>query len=424
MGNEPIIVNYGQLVGDFGSFEAVQQSAAPDLAADDLEAAMVMATIQRGVAAMEDAQVEPDVMSSPDDPVAAVLQSVLAEHATSLGTLVQLEAGGLELRFGNYDPRWARALVGLIKTRLNIGKFDFRAGPLAGDPIPDQTRIAVLGDWGTNLYGAPHVSKSVQKDGDFGALIHLGDVYYSGSAAEIQGRFLAKWPRVPGALNRACNSNHEMYSGGKPYVEQTLNRFQQSSSLFWLENQHWVLLGLDSAYEAGKLGPLQVDWLRIVCEKAASGSKRVVLFCHHQPWRTENGEQQTLVDPIIDLLNAGRIAGWYWGHEHLCAIYEAHPTWEMWGACIGHSGFPYTRLNVGKWKPQGAAVADDGSWHQLPRRGSTPRGLLLDGPNRWISGHECKFGPNGYAVLELDGRNARELIYTPTGDQIHERNLT
>lgn len=421
MANEPIIVNFGQLTEGFGSGdEAVAGLAAPG-PTDDLEAAMVVATLQRGVAALEDAQVEPDVMSSPDDPVAAVLQSLLAENAASLGTPAPLAAGGREVRFDQYDIRWAKTLVGLIKTRLNIGKFDFRAGPTSATVIPSRTRVAVLGDWGTNLYGAPLVAESVQSDGDFGVLIHLGDVYYSGSAAEVQGRFLAEWPRVPGAINRACNSNHEMYSGGKPYVEQTLSAFQQSSSLFWLENDHWVLVGLDSAYDDGKIGPLQNDWLRVICDRA--GPKRVVLFSHHQPWRTDNGDQQHLVDPILDLLRTGRIAGWYWGHEHLCSLYEPHPLWEMWGACVGHSGFPYPRLDVDHWLQEGAGVAEDGAWHQMPARDHTPRGLLLDGPNQWINGHESKFGPNGYAVLELDGPNLRELVFSATGQEINARAL-
>ena len=81
---------------------------------DDLESAMVMASIQRALSALHQAQVERDVMSSPDDPVAAALQTVLAEHADELGTPEPLPAVGRQIRFDNYDIRWAKDLMGLV----------------------------------------------------------------------------------------------------------------------------------------------------------------------------------------------------------------------------------------------------------------------------------------------------------------------
>jgi hypothetical protein len=425
----PVIVNFAQIVDGFGEgHEAVAKltgASQPDRP-DDLESAMVMASIQRALGALDEAQVERDVMSSPDDPVAAAVQTVLAEQADKLGTPEPLPAGGREIRFDNYDIRWAKDLMGLVKGRLNIGKFDFLPGPLVGEPIPNKTRIAVLGDWGTNAYGAPHCADAIRADGDFGAAVHLGDVYYSGSDSEVHGRFLAEWPFLPGVVNRACNSNHEMFSGGKPYVNLTLHRFGQSSSLFWLENDHWILLGLDSAYDDGTIGPLQADWVQGICDQArrSTPAKKVVLMSHHQPWRTDSGEEQHLVDPIRPLLEAGSITGWYWGHEHLAALFEPHETWDMWGACIGHSGFPYVRI-AGKhrWKQVGDPVADDGLWHAVPSRHGSPEGVHLDGPNPWIPGHESKFGPNGYAVLELDGPQLQETVYTPSGAAIHQRAL-
>lgn len=433
MSTAPIIVNYSQITNGFagGAREAID-SFAGARQGDDLESAMYLATFERAMAALRDAEVEADVMTSPDDPVAATLQTVLAENAHELGVPLDAAAGGREIALDQFDIRWARSLIGLMKMHLNVGKFDFRPGPTRADAIPDKARIGILGDWGTNLYGAPHCSRSLMDDEDgFDAIVHLGDVYYTGSKNEVQGRFLAGWPFRQGTLNRACNSNHEMFSGGVPYAQQTLTRFEQSSSLFWLENTSWVLLGLDSAYDDGKLGPLQVDWITTICERAASTNKRVLFFSHHQPWRTDTGEEQVeLVAPIRRVLTSGQVFGWYWGHEHLCSLFEPHPTWQMWGACVGHSGFPYTRLKAatgGQWRPSGDPVADDGRWHAVPQRGAgattVPQGLLLDGPNIWIPGHEAKFGPNGFAVLELDGEHLRELVFSASGEQVHEREL-
>src|SRR5439155_9589200 len=92
-------------------------------------------------------------------------------------------------------------------------------------------------------------------------LVHLGDVYYAGTQDEVENRFLSLWPRRVGAINRAANSNHEMYSGGYGYFDQTLRRFGQSSSVFALQNDHWLLVGLDTAYAEHDLAHRQAEWL-------------------------------------------------------------------------------------------------------------------------------------------------------------------
>src|SRR5208337_3289914 len=106
--------------------------------------------------------------------------------------------------------------------------------------FPDAGRIAILGDWGTGLYGAPVIGNSVRNDGDpFALLLHLGDVYYSGTHKEVKQRFLEVWPTRPGSINRSLNSNHEMYSGGDSYFDDILPQFGQEASYFAFQNQHW-----------------------------------------------------------------------------------------------------------------------------------------------------------------------------------------
>ena len=92
-----------------------------------------------------------------------------------------------------------------------------------------------------------------QRVGDSKAQItvHLGDVYYAGTSDEELHLFASLWP--PGSFGSfALNSNHEMYSGAKPYFLETLanDKFlkQGGCSYFALENTNWVIVGLDSAY--------------------------------------------------------------------------------------------------------------------------------------------------------------------------------
>jgi hypothetical protein len=149
--------------------------------------------------------------------------------------------------------------------------------------------VGILGDWGSGLYGAPVCAKSIAEGPDrYGLMLHLGDVYYAATHDEVEDRFLRFWPRLPGALNRALNGNHEMYTGGHSYFEDILPGFGQASSYFALENDNWVLVGLDTSYTAdfggheGNIDDAQVTWLRKIL--AGAGDKKVVLFSHHQPF--------------------------------------------------------------------------------------------------------------------------------------------
>src|SRR5262249_37065110 len=128
-------------------------------------------------------------------------------------------------------------------------------------PIPDQATIVMAGDFGTGNFGATDspstkISKFVPSlDPDI--TIHLGDVYYAGTTGEEAGNLLNFLPAGSKA-SFALNSNHEMLSGGFPYFDQVVggqifNRFQSPWSFFALENSNWIIVGLDSAYNANVL---------------------------------------------------------------------------------------------------------------------------------------------------------------------------
>ena len=60
----------------------------------------------------------------------------------------------------------------------------------------------------------------------------------------------------------ACNGNHEMYSGGYGYFDSVLPAFNQPSSCFAITNEHWLIVGLDSAYADHDLADEQGSWVK------------------------------------------------------------------------------------------------------------------------------------------------------------------
>jgi hypothetical protein len=111
-------------------------------------------------------------------------------------------------------------------------------------------------------------------------------------------------------------------------------------------------------------------------------------------------------------LSSGRIHAWYWGHEHHCVVYDAHPAFRLRGRCIGHSGFPAFRKS--DW---GAAPVNP-VWHRLDSTKESPGGVVLDGRNEYIEGHEMEYAPHGYVTLEFENGKMTEFIHQADGKTI------
>jgi hypothetical protein len=382
--------------------------------------AELRALLTDALATLEAERGAPGVLVSPQHQLASLLQSYLVEHPHDLKLLEQpAPSGGLEVRYDSGDVLgWARSVLDWWR---RITPEPWREPPEAPDRVGDGThlRVAVLGDWGTGLYGAPACARSIENDPKgFDLLVHLGDVYYSGTPKEVRENFIAFWPKVSGALSRALNSNHEMYSGGEGLYKVTMPAFGQAATCWSVETDHWLLVGLDSAYEDHDLAGDQAAWLRRLL--ARSGQRRVVLFCHHQPYSLLGKQGPRLVAKLGDVLDAGRVFAWYWGHEHRCVLYDPHPVWNVHGRCLGHGGFPYFRDDLD------AFDADSGNsgWRRLPARNLVPGGVVLDLPNDYIEEHGELYGANGYAILEFDGASVTELVVAPDGTALRTQMLS
>ncbi len=412
------------------SFEANQEAVqevgqketeaiAPD---DPLTQARMLAAFNNAIGQLKDEDKGPGVMSSAQNAVASRLQSMMVEAALggeggeTFGLKLKQAMDTLEVKFDNFD--WIGWIPVGLKKAFPPKPFPFRDPHPAAEPVADKLRVAVFGDWGSGLYGAQPIATAIKSDPNYQLVLHLGDTYYSGTKKEFQSRFTAFFPKPAGAVARSLNGNHEMYSGGIPYIEAIDQDFDQKSSCFAWQTDHWLLVGLDTAYwddstpaKDHVLTQRQFDWLNGLL--AAAGSRKVVLFSHHQLFSQLSDQGTHLIDKLEPLLESGRIHSWYWGHEHRCVVYEPHPLWGLRGRCIGHGGFPEFRNALG------TAVQGELGWTTLAAKEKdgvkVPAAQSLEGPNRFINDGPARYLPHGFLTLEFDGPNLVEIYREPDG---------
>jgi predicted phosphodiesterase len=347
-----------------------------------------------------------------EDADVSLMQSFLAREGERLGGTLKKSEQGYEAQFDNLDPRWILSLRDWIK---GLRKHDFVVADDTAVPVGNDVRIAIVGDWGTGLYGAPVCAESIDKLDKVDLILHLGDVYYAGDVDEVNDRFLKFWPKRTDAVHRALNGNHEMYTGGKGYFDHILTdaRFEQPASYFAFVNDHWLFAGLDTAYAEHELHGDQAPWLNRLMDKYPD--RRVMLFSHHQPFSAFEGQGVKLVHKLANVLQSKRVAAWYWGHEHACVRYDIHNPWQMRGRCIGHGGFPYFRFVN---NPQ------NDTWVDFAASRNVPGGSVLDGPNDFVPDTPVDYGPNGFLTLAITGNTVNEDYRDPKGAVIGDHKFT
>jgi hypothetical protein len=368
------------------------------------------------------------VMNTPRNVMAGQLQTHIAIQAQRENKLesfilrsVDFVLEAFEVKFSSDD--WLGWMVSFFTWIEDIDPAHCPAPPPAATPIPNSFRVAVIGDWGTGLYGAPVLMASIRNDpAGYNLLLHLGDVYYSGLDGEVAERFEKFWPNPDaGLISRSLNGNHEMYTGGHGYFEKLLPYVSQPTSYFALQNDFWTLIMLDTAYsqpfggQEGDLFQAQVDWIEGII--GAAGDRKIVLFSHHQPFSLLDPNQgPKLVSWLNQYLTAKKIFAWYWGHEHRCVLYDQHPAWGVHGRCVGHGGFPQNRVDLSN-APFKDQFGDQ--WRFVAAKDAVPCGMVLDTPNLYIPTLEQQFSPHGFMRLEFNNGNLTEFVRSPDNANIY-----
>jgi len=291
------------------------------------------------------------------------------------------------------DPRWAEALVEWLE------HWTCRA-PFVSNPVvlrvPNQLRLAIVGDWGTGPFEVNAASSKIanlvaKAKSDFS--IHLGDVYYAGTNEQEQNN-MRDWPQgMRGSFT--LNSNHEMYNGAFGYFAELARNFplQNGCSYFALENDDWLVIGLDTAYFSpcasmymdGVLDAGQLAWLAQLPK-----DKRLLVLSHHEAYSALGDGKTALYQQVEQAL--GREPDyWYWGHLHNGICYQTIGNFR--GRCVGHGAIPYGVAS--EFQDDERVV-----WYETELAGDP------NYPERVL---------NGYALISLDGAGLSETLLGEDG---------
>ncbi|HEX2900696.1 MAG TPA: metallophosphoesterase, partial [Bacteroidia bacterium] len=243
--------------------------------------------------------------------------------------------------------------------------------------LSSTAKIGLIGDWGTGLNDAKMLLKTMVSSHNPDCIIHLGDVYYSGTIQECQANMndlvnqvyteLGK-PRVPFFT---IPGNHEYYSYGEGFFDsiKTLNSgvanntANQVASYFCLRSSDnkWQFLAMDTGQDdyspynavntfasAPTLQASEKLWLK---KQIDDFPGQTILLSHHQLYSAHDklngsgswGTKDVYVND--DLLKTfqpyffTKVAAWFWGHEHNAAFLRPRYLGLNRGCLFGASAY-------------------------------------------------------------------------------------
>ncbi len=278
-----------------------------------------------------------------------------------------------EFTGGVCDPAWASTILEYAKyfgpngTRRSVpyvrpaeageGVIEIKAG----------ARVGLVSDWGTGAGPAREVMRHLAALAP-DVLVHLGDIYYSGTPRECEANFRlvvdAAFAPEGAPPTYVLAGNHDMYCGGVGYygLISSLNAGskRQKASFFCLRSsdERWQVLAMDTGLH--DYSPLSVndavthieteelEWHR---RRVAEFDGKTILLSHHQAFSAfsaigpaDSQGRRDATNPNLmaayRTLNAGsKVAAWFWGHEHNLCVYDRFGGVER-GRCIGHGAVP------------------------------------------------------------------------------------
>lgn len=373
--------------------QKVRSALDPGAAAPGLASGMIRAATQ--IAGLADQGLAVPAVAPPNfsqDAWTVARLTLELMRAQAAGNTTRVQQIEDELKDGGYDPAWAGTIAEFVGhfgpdgTRCKI-PYVRASDDMKPLPMSPNATVALIADWGTGTASAINLLKGVaQQKPDI--LIHLGDIYYSGTPFECDANFKRIVDSVFSRTGAATDipvftmpGNHDMYSGGEGYygLLKTLNppAMRQPASFFCLRDtaNRWQFVAMDTGlhdYDPFKVTNVltflekdEEDWLTQRIEEFPG---KTILLSHHQLFSAfaqigAPAADGTLTpyNPSLDTSFArfraaapGRIPAWFWGHEHTMTLYGPYRGLPK-GRCIGHGGVP---VLVGKGSTELAKLQD------------------------------------------------------------------
>jgi calcineurin-like phosphoesterase family protein len=331
-------------------------------------------------------------------------------------------------KFGDCDPGYAEAAAKYAEYFVaQQGKIPYVMYQSLGDfvisdKLEDTAKVAVLGDWGTGQDAAKLVLRQIaSRKPDI--VIHLGDIYYSGTDHEISNYFYQPWQQILGLASNPIPTftlagNHDMYCGGVPYYS-LLKTLGQPASYFCLRNAKWQIIALDTGYNdhnptgggtgATFLQDTEVTWLEDKVNNA--GGRQTILLSHHQLFTAfdaiaGSAVNMRLYSQISSLLP--ELALWLWGHEHNFVVYDSYQGLKR-SCCLGHGAFP---VGIDE-------LPSELKFAEVPLRKNADGSDIRLGTTGAIYNH-------GYAMIELKGEFGTISYYQDSDEDspMYQQSLT
>jgi Calcineurin-like phosphoesterase len=357
---------------------AVRANAAPGAPRPGLENDMIRAATQ--VAGFEANGTPLPALAPPhiaDDAWRTARLAFQFMRAKLAGDEVRAEELKAQFQGGSFDPNWLKTIEEYLQYFGPDGK---RREPQYRPPTADMpvlsfrpgAVVGLLADWGTGTAAAINIANQMAAFNP-DLIIHLGDIYYSGTPDECRVNFADILDRT---FDRTrvpiynLTGNHDMYCGGVGFygLLDTLNPpplTPQPASFFCLRSRdlRWQFIAMDTGrfdYDPFgvqdvlvRIGAEEQTWLTA---RIAEFAGNTILLSHHQLFSAFNQIGPAAPDGSLTPYNPylrdtyiafaaaaarahGRIAAWFWGHEHTLSIYAPYLGVEK-GRCIGHGAIP------------------------------------------------------------------------------------
>ncbi len=291
--------------------------------------------------------------------------------------------------YSNYDPNWFQCVLlyneyyviegntAVYYDWTTVGRGNINFGVIDYE-LPNDATVLIIGDWGTGMNDAVTLLQTAIATHNPTAILHLGDIYYSGTLTECQNNVTTtlkqifnnlKIPRIPVFM---IPGNHEYYSGGQGFyttiagLNPGLNGCQQQASYFCLrtQDQTWQFLAMDTGVNdhdanmdaLGTVGlspfatgpglvPTEVSWH---ANKLQTFAGNTILLSHHQVF-SANAAINGWATSYPAYLNSGlfetflpyfgKISAWIWGHEHNFAYFQDGLFGLNKGRLLGNSAY-------------------------------------------------------------------------------------